>query len=59
MMLKNVTVSADTGVTIYNAKGIRFIDSRVNVAKGPRLITYRAQVEGLDATTTNSDGENH
>ena len=51
--LKNVKVSADTGAAIYNAKGIRFVDCQVEVPRGPTLTTYQAEVEGLDATTTN------
>jgi hypothetical protein len=59
MTLKNVTVSAETGVTIYNATDIRFAGSRIDVARGPKLTTYQAQVEGLDATNANGNDESH
>jgi len=55
--MSNVAISSETGVTIYNATGIRFANSKIDVAKGPRLTTYQAQVEGMDATAGNSSSE--
>lgn len=44
----NVTISAKVGMKIYHAKGIRFINSSIHVEKGKPLITYNADVSGLD-----------
>jgi polygalacturonase len=55
--LRNVTNSAETGMTVFNAQHIRFADCQIKIAKGPKLTTYQAQVEGLDATTADSTGE--
>jgi polygalacturonase len=45
--LSNVTISASKGMQINYAKGIRFIDSRINVEKGKPLTTFKAEVTGL------------
>jgi polygalacturonase len=46
--LSNVTISAKKGLQINYAKGIRFIDSKINVEDGKPLITYSAEVTGLE-----------
>ena len=48
MTLSNVNLSAKTGLKIYHARNIRFEDSKIIVPKGKRLITYDAQVTGLE-----------
>jgi polygalacturonase len=45
--LSNVTISAKTGMKIYHAIGIRFIDSKINVENGKTLTTFNAEVAGL------------
>ncbi len=44
----NVSISATNGMKIYHAKGIRFLDSKIEVAKGNRLALFNAAVEGLN-----------
>jgi polygalacturonase len=46
--LSNVTISADKPLQINYAKGIRFIDSKINVKEGKPLATYSAEVTGLE-----------
>ena len=45
--LTNVTISAKTGMKIYHAKGIRFVDSKIDVESGKPLTTVDAEVTGL------------
>jgi polygalacturonase len=44
---KNVEIEAVTGMTILNAKGIRFDQSSIAVQKGKKLTTTNADVSGL------------
>jgi polygalacturonase len=44
---KNVEIEAVTGITILNAKGIRFDQSSIAVQKGKKLTTTNADVSGL------------
>ena len=46
--LSNVTISATKGMQINYAKGIRFIDSKINVQEGNPLTTFSAEVTGLE-----------
>jgi polygalacturonase len=46
--LKNVKVSAENGMRVFNAKNIRFAESEIEVKSGPKLTTYQAQVEGVE-----------
>ena len=46
--LSNVTISAQKGMVINYAKGIRFIDSKINVQEGKPLMTFSAEVTGLE-----------
>ena len=45
----NVNISAKTGMKIYHAQGIRFMDSRISVESGKPLATCDAEVAGLDS----------
>jgi hypothetical protein len=51
MTFSNVTISATTGIKIYHARGIRFINSKIIAERGKALITYDAEVTGLDPAT--------
>jgi polygalacturonase len=44
----NVTISAQTGMKIYDARNIRFINSTITAATGKNLTTYNADVTGLE-----------
>jgi polygalacturonase len=44
----NVTISARTGMTIDDAREIRFISSKITVETGKDLKTYNAEVTGLE-----------
>ena len=44
----NVTISASTGMIIYHAKGVRFINSKITAESGKALMTYDAEVTGLE-----------
>jgi polygalacturonase len=46
--LSNVNISAERSMKIYYARNIRFEDSKITVQKGKPLITYDAQVTGLE-----------
>lgn len=48
--LTNVTISAQTGLTIRNAKGVRLANVRIQTQQGPPVIVQSAEVEGLPAT---------
>jgi polygalacturonase len=50
MTFSNVTISAETGMKIYHARGIRFINSKITVENGKALMTYDAKVTGLGST---------
>ena len=44
----NVTLSASTGMKINHAKGVRFINSKITAESGKALMTYDAEVTGLE-----------
>ncbi len=46
VVLENVRITAETGLTIANAKGIKLKNVQVSVKSGPPLTTDKAQVEG-------------
>lgn len=48
LTFSNVTISARSGMKIYHARGVRFIQSRIKVENGKALITYDADVAGLE-----------
>jgi hypothetical protein len=47
LTFSNVNISAQKGMTIYRAKNVRFENSTIAVTKGPKLITFEAEVSGL------------
>lgn len=47
IIFENVQISALTGLTVKNARGIRFINSSVTVQSGPVCHAENAEVEGL------------
>jgi len=47
VVLKNVHITAETGLTMANARGIQLKNVAVSVKDGPRFTTDNAQVEGL------------
>lgn len=47
VLLRNVMISADRGMTIYDARGIRFFDSEIKVRRGPAIISHAASVSGI------------
>jgi polygalacturonase len=48
MTLSNVNLSAKRGLIIYHARNIRFEKSKITVQEGKPLITYDAEVTGLE-----------
>jgi len=46
--LTNVKISAKSGMKIYFGKGIRFVDSMIEVGQGKRIDAYDAEVTGLE-----------
>jgi polygalacturonase len=48
MTLSNVVISATSGMKIYHAKAVRFINSKVTVTSGKPLTTFNADVTGLE-----------
>jgi polygalacturonase len=48
VVLENVHISAKTGLTIRNAKNVRFVNSTVSVREGPVFTAENAEVEGLE-----------
>jgi len=47
MTFSNVNISAGSGLKIYHARGIHFINSQIIAGSGNALITYDAEVTGL------------
>ncbi len=47
VVFENVTLSAKSGLTIRNAKGVQFKNSSVTVKSGPALVSENAEVTGL------------
>jgi len=48
LTFSNVTISAATGMKIYHAREVRFINSKITVQSGKALTTYNADVTGLE-----------
>jgi polygalacturonase len=48
VVLENVRITAETGMTIINANGVRFKNVEVSVKTGPPFTTENAQVEGME-----------
>jgi polygalacturonase len=57
----HVTISANTGMKIYHATRIKFVDSQIDVKKGEKVFLDHAEVTGLepapDAATSTPAGE--
>src|SRR5262249_26163316 len=49
VVFENVTITADKGFQIRNAKGIQFKNSTVTIKKGPAFVGENADVAGLPA----------
>jgi len=47
LTFSNVNLSATTGMTIYHARNVRFVDSTISPAQGQALTTFDAAVTGL------------
>ena len=47
LIFSNVNISAKTGMIIYHARGVQFINSKITVADGKSLITYDAEISGM------------
>ena len=47
MTFKNVHISAEVGMKIYHARGVQFVDSKIEVEKGNPLTLFDADVTGL------------
>jgi polygalacturonase len=47
VVLENVHLTAETGLTIANAKGIQFKNSTLSVKAGPRFSAENAEIAGL------------
>jgi polygalacturonase len=48
VLLSNVNISAETGMKIYFATGIKFVDSKITAQSGANVTTFSASVEGLE-----------
>jgi hypothetical protein len=48
MTFSNVNIAARTGLKIYHARAVRFINSKITVESGKALTTYNADVTGLE-----------
>ncbi len=47
VLLSNVHLSAATGMKIYHATGIKFVNSDIKAATGPNVDQFNAQITGL------------
>ncbi len=47
--LTNVTISAQTGLTVRNARGVRLANVKIQTQEGPPVIVRNAEVEGSPA----------
>src|SRR5436190_2556192 len=48
LLLTNVHISAQSGLVLYHATGVSFLNSSIHVDKGDNVTAFNAQVEGLD-----------
>ena len=48
LTLTNVNISATTGMKIYHARNLRFLQSKITAENGKALTTYDADVTGLE-----------
>ncbi len=47
LTFSNVRLSAKTGMKIFHARNVRFVDSKISVEEGAPLTTFDAEVAGL------------
>ncbi|HEY1790167.1 MAG TPA: glycosyl hydrolase family 28 protein [Verrucomicrobiae bacterium] len=47
LLLTNVHISAQTGLLLYYATDVKFVNSSIHAAEGRDVTTFQAQVEGL------------
>jgi polygalacturonase len=52
VVLENVQITAKTGLTIANAKGVQLKNVKIVVEQGEPVILHNAQVEGIPADAT-------
>jgi polygalacturonase len=48
VLLENVHISAATGLTVHDAKGLKFTDSGIGTKQGPPVAAEHAQIEGIE-----------
>jgi len=51
VVFENVRISSPKGLSIRNAKGIQFINSKILAADGAPVISDNAQIDGLETST--------
>jgi polygalacturonase len=51
VVFENVQISSPKGLTIHNARGIRFINSKILAADSVPVISDNAQIDGLETST--------
>lgn len=49
VLLQDVHITAERGMTIYDARGVRFKHSRIHAAHGPAWIVHAAKIAGMPA----------
>ena len=47
MLPTNVNISAETGMKIFHAKGIKFVASQISAQTRSNITTFNARIEGL------------
>jgi polygalacturonase len=58
VVLDKVHITAETGLTVRNAKGIQFKKSTISVKAGPRFSAENAEVKGLENPKNKSESTN-
>lgn len=48
LLLTNVHISAESGLVLYHARDVKFLNSNIRVQKGESVSTFNAEVEGLN-----------
>lgn len=48
LTFSNVTITAQTGMKIYHAKNVRFVNSKISTEKGAPLTTFNTTATGLN-----------
>lgn len=52
LLLTNVHISAQTGLLLYYATNVNFVDSSIQVKRGSNVVTFNAMAEGLPGNGT-------